>query len=566
MSNNMKNIQFAAPTFAEWQEAAIKALKGKPFESLLTKTNEGITLQPLYTQASLVEKLGEQLDKQVATIRTVQHSDDFSVAQTIFGDSGEQFIDNLKDSLARGNEVITVDSRVNFTWDTATLQQLADYLTEYSFKMTVQNDQDALLQVFDYIEEGKKSQVEGYIVSTTAFDLPLFPKVRTSVANTVTFHNEGANAVQELGLALAIAAEYAEKAESFEAFAEKFFVSFAIDTQFFVEVAKLRAFKVLWKAFSSAYGIENTLSVPVIAETSVRSFSKLDVYVNLLRAGNEAFAGLIGGADVFTVHPHDALTTPTEQSIRIARNVLLVLKEETNVLKVTDPAGGSYFVESLTADFVKAAWEYFLEIQAAGGFSAYQASGKLTEVLEASYNERIKAAQTRKQSLIGTNIYANPADELVTETNPLFADVKRLAIPFENLRADLTATAPKTAILTFGQLKNFKPRADFVARFLNTVGLVPEQSGAIETIEAAQQWLKAADYDYVVIAATDDDTKAIVPSLLEVKPAKLILDAAGKYKDEQDAWLSQGLNGFIFAGQNIIEKLNNVSASIKEVQ
>ena len=225
-----------------------------------------------------------------------------------------------------------------------------------------------------------------------------------------------------------------------------------------MEVAKLRAFKVLWKAFSSAYGVEDNVAVPVVAETSLRAFSKLDVYVNLLRAGNEAFAGLVGGADVFTVHPHDVLTKPTEQSIRIARNVSLVLKEETNVLTVTDPAGGSYFIESLTADLVKEAWAYFLHIQQAGGFSAYQASGKLAEEIQAAYAARIQAVETRKQSLIGTNIYANPADELVTATNPLFANVKRLAIPFENLRAEMTAAAPKTAILTFGQLKNFKPR------------------------------------------------------------------------------------------------------------
>lgn len=566
MSKTMKEIQFAQATYEQWQEEAVKALKGKPFESLLTKTNEGITLQPLYTQATLVEQLGEQLEKQVATIRTFKHSNDFEVAQAVYGETSEQFLENLKDSLARGNEVINVDSRTSFTWDEATLQQLADFLTEYSFKLTVENDQDPLLAVFNYIEEEKVAQVEGYVLAQATIELPKFPKVRTAVANTTQFHNEGAHAVQELGLALAIAAEQVEKFESFEAFASKFFVSFAIDTQFFTEIAKLRAFKVLWKAFSSAYSAESAVTVPVVAETSLRSFSKVDVYVNLLRAGNEAFAGLIGGADVFTVHPHDVLSKPSEQSIRIARNVLLVLKEETVVTNVIDPAGGSYFIESLTADLVKEAWAYFLTIQEAGGFTAYEASGQLEVALTASYEARIKSTETRKQSLIGTNIYANPADEFVTETNPLFANVKRLAIPFETLRAEFTALAPKTAILTIGQLKNFKPRADFVAGFLNTVGVVPEQSGAIESIDGAKLWLASTDAKYVVVVATDDDTKAIVSELLNVKPEGVILDVAGKFKDEQDAWLNEGLNGFIFAGQNIIEKLNSVLASIKEVQ
>ncbi|AVK96425.1 methylmalonyl-CoA mutase [Lysinibacillus sphaericus] len=566
MSNNMKNIEFEKPSYSEWQDAAIKALKGKPFESLLTKTSEGVTLEPLYTQESLVAKLGDELDKQVATIRSLQNSQVFRVAQQVYAETSEAFFAQLDDSLARGNEIVTIDSRVNFEWSEEILAQLAPYFSEYSFKITVKDENDPLLAVFDNITNEQRETVNGYIVAKNPIKLEGLPNVRTISANTVTYHNEGANAVQELAYALAIAAKYAEQEENFEAFAQKFYVSFAIDTQFFTEIAKLRAFKVLWKAFSSAYGVEENVKIPTLAETSLRSFSKLDVYVNLLRAANEALSGLIGGADVFTVHPHDALTKPTEQSVRIARNVSLVLKEETNVLKITDPAGGSYFIESLTADFVKEAWALFLEIEAAGGMDAYAASGKLAEALEVSYQARIKAAQTRKQSVIGTNIYANPADVLESETNPLFADVKRISIPFEQLRAQMTAANVKTGILALGSLKSSKPRADFVSGFLNTVGLVPEKSEPVATVEEALSWLNTTEAKYVVIAGNDDTTKELVPAILAKKPANVIVDVAGKFKDEEEAWLANGLNGFIFAGQNIIEKLNSVFASMKEVQ
>ncbi|MET4562423.1 methylmalonyl-CoA mutase [Lysinibacillus parviboronicapiens] len=566
MSNNMKNIEFEKPSFSEWQDAAIKALKGKPFESLLTKTSEGITLEPLYTQESLVAKLGEELDKQVATIRSLQNRQVFRVAQQVYADTSEAFFAQLDDSLARGNEIVTVDSRVNFEWTEEEVAQLATYFSEYSFKITVKSAKDPLLAVFDNIAADKRKVVNGFIVSQNPITLADFPNVRTYVADTIVYHNEGANAVQELAYALATAAKYAEQEESFEAFSKKFYVSFAVDTQFFTEIAKLRAFKVLWKAFSSAYGITENVKIPTVVETSLRSFSKLDVYVNLLRAANEALSGLIGGADVFTVHPHDALTKPTEQSVRIARNVSLVLKEETNVLKITDPAGGSYFIESLTADFVKKAWALFLEIEAAGGMDAYTASGKLAAELEVSYQARLKATQTRKQSLIGTNIYANPADDLVHETNPLFAEIKRIAVPFEQLRADMTAANVKTGILALGSLKSSKPRADFVSGFLNTMGLVPEKSEPVTTVEEALAWLNATDAKYVVIAASDDHTKALVPAILTGKPADVMIDVAGKFTDEEEAWLANGLNGFIFAGQNIIEKLNSVFASMKEVQ
>ena len=355
--------------------------------------------------------------------------------------------------MARGNEVITIDSRVRFAWTEEVLVKLATYFSEYSFKITIENSKDPLLAVFDNIPVDQQEAIKGYIISKDPITLTAFPNVRSVSADTTVYHNEGANAVQELAYALALAAKFAEQEENFEAFSKKFFVSFAIDTQFFTEIAKLRAFKVLWKAFSSAYGVTDHVKIPTVAETSLRSFSKLDVYVNLLRSSNEALSGLIGGADLFTVHPHDVLTKPTDQSIRIARNVSLILREETNVLKVKDPAGGSYFIESLTADFVKEAWALFLDIQAAGGIDEYTASGKLAEEVEASYQKRIQAAQTRKQSLIGTNIYANPADVLEQDTNPLFADIKRIAAPFEDLRADMTAANVKTGILALGSLK-----------------------------------------------------------------------------------------------------------------
>lgn len=566
MSNVMKDIQFPTVNYDDWKTQAIKALKGKSFETLYTKTMEGVTLEPLYTQEMLVEKLGDKLEKQITTIRSLKKSAGILIAQQIYGESAEEFFANIQDSLNKGNNVLTIDSRVPFEWNDENLAQLANYISENSFKFYIQNDNDPLLNVFNKIDENNRQKINGFIIANEPVTLDSFENVRTYSANTVTFHNDGANIVQELAIALALAAKYAQKEEKFEDFTKKFFVNFAIDTHFFSEIAKLRAFKVLWKAFSSAYGVNEADAIPVVAETSVRSFAKLDVYVNLLRAGNEAFAALIGGADVVTVHPHDVLSEPTEQSIRIARNVLLVLKEESLVTNVLDPSGGSYFIESLTAEYVEKAWQLFIEIEDAGGIDAYIQSGKLQAAIEEVYNNRLKAVETRKQSLIGTNIYANPVDELPGVTNSQFVQVKRLAIPFEQLRETYNEIKPNIAILTFGKLKNFKARADFVSGFFATAGITLEQSGEIESVQDAIDWLKQANYDYVIVAAQDDDTKTLIPSLLAQKPNNLLLDVAGKFKDEETEWLNNGLNGFIFAGQNIINKLNDVLVSLKEVQ
>lgn len=564
--SNMKEIDFPKASYDEWKEAATKALKGKPFESLFTKTTEGITLEPLYTQESLVEKLGAELDKQISTIRQLKATDEFLAAQQIYGETAEKFFANLQDSLDRGNNVITIDSRVSFDWNDDNLVKLASFLTENSFKFIVQGANDPLLAVFNEINENERQNVKGYIVSPENITLNDYPNVRTYGANTLPYHYDGANAIQELAIALGLAAKYSELEEDFQSFSEKFFVQFAVDTQFFSEIAKIRAFKVLWKAFTSAYGVEENVPVVVLGETSLRSFSKLDIYVNLLRSGNEAFAALIGGTDVFTVHPHDVLTKPTDQSIRIARNVALVLKEESRVADVLDPSGGSYYIETLTAEFVEKAWAMFLEIQDAGGIDAYVQAGTLQKAIDEVYNSRVQAVETRKHSLIGTNIYANPVDELPKEVNPIYEDIKRLAVPFEQLREQYAELQPKIAILTYGQLKNFKPRADFVSGFFATAGVVPETSGEIQSVESAIEWIKNCDSDYVVIAATDDDVKQIVQPLLAEKREGLILDVAGKFKEEEETWVSSGLNGFIFAGQNIVEKLTSVCESIKEVQ
>ena len=134
----------------------------------------------------------------------------------------------------------------------------------------------------------------------------------------------------------------------------------------------------------------------------MRSYSKLDPYVNLLRAGNETFSAILGGADIIQAHPHNILTGPDASSIRYSRNMQLVLREETHVEKVLDPAGGSYFIEKLTEQLVDEAWKLFLEIESNGGIEQFSKTGRLVEKSFQLQNE----TATGKRSLIGTNVYA----------------------------------------------------------------------------------------------------------------------------------------------------------------
>lgn len=548
---NMREVKFQQSTYADWKVAAETALKGKPFESLFTKTIEGITLEPLYTKETLLEKVDGKLEEQISTIRTMKAEGAFGVAQQAFGETIEEFITQAEDSISRGNEYVSI-GKVNFEWTKEALVKLGALLSNHPFLIKVDNSD--ILSVFDYIEN--KQQL-GYVQSKELFALPEFPNVRTFSADTSGVHYEGATSTQELAIALAKAAQLV-KDSSFEEVEHKIFTNFAIDTHFFMAVAKVRAFRILWKAFAQAYGVSNPAPVKVLTETSLRSFSKLDVYVNLLRAGNEAFAAVIGGADLLTVHPHNILTGPTNQSVRIARNVALVVKEESHVTKVIDPSGGSYFVETLTNELVKDAWAYFLKIQEAGGYDDAQTFIKAD--LNVSWNERIEKVKKRKTVLVGTNNYADPAEQLPTTT---FVEVNRLAQPFEELR-ELFAQYPiKAEVLAFGTLKATKPRTDFVKGVLATAGVVPTTLEPTTDIEEAKAALASSTADYVVISATDDDAKEIVEQLLAVKPEKMILDVAGKFATD---WTEKGLNGYVFAGMNMYEKLTTVHASMKEVQ
>lgn len=546
--HNMKSTTFEKADFEQWKEEAIRSLKGKPLELLMTKTLEGIDLQPLYTRDSFIEG-----------VRVTKQQTGWIIAQQTHAVNGQQFVSELKNSLDRGNDAIVYDGTQSFDWDESSLREIAQLMTNYPIFITNTNQKDSFLKAFTFVDEEDRSAVKGAI-AVSGWTLPEgFQQVRTSGADTWTAHHKGADAVTELALALAQAAQYMEKQETFNHFAEDFFVRFAVDTHFFMEIAKFRAFRVLWQAFSAAYGVADAPSVPLLATTSLRSYSKLDPYVNLLRAGNAIFAAVLGGADVMTVHPHDVLTGPSDSSIRFARNIQLVLKEETHVDKVIDPAGGSYFIETLTAELADKAWALFVDIEATGGYETFMANGSLTTLLE----QRRDEVANGKKSLIGTNVYADMATTEFANWSGIQVE-GRLAEPFENLRLLFSKEQPRTVLLTFGVLKDFKPRADFVAGFLATGGIQCEWSPAFEDAQAAQAWLANEQVDYAIVCATPNMTEAVMESLLNGRPENMLLDVAGKYEPAMaQQWLDAGLNGFLFMGQNKVDKLVAIHTSWK---
>jgi methylmalonyl-CoA mutase len=539
----MKNTKFPKASFDEWKDAAVRTLKDKPFEQLITPTFEGIDLQPLYSSKHLHNTLNYS-----EIVSHAKQNANWQIAQATTSNSATEFLHKSKTQLERGNDMIVyVGTSSSWTWSSEELKELASLLKTHPFYLSVSATDDEIIGVFELFSKQELSELKGYVAGFPSSSL-------TTMITTNEIHHAGGTVVHELTNALVKLSKLADKQSDF---ASKVAVQFAVDTNFFMEIGKLRAFRVLWKAFSTAYNVEHT-AIPVLAETSLRSYSKLDPTVNLLRAGNAAFSAVLGGADMITVHPHDVLTGSSPSSERIARNVQLVIREETMVNKMIDVAAGSYYVESLTADLVRQSWALFLQVVE---MTPDQQESYLMELAHDVQSSRIEVLAKRKASLIGTNMYANPDDTVpVSVSNK---STERLAIPFEQLRKHFEDNPLKAAVVSFGVLKEVKPRADFVQGFLQAGGLNPIMSPVFTETNDAWHWVKSNQIDYAVVAAKDEVTKEVLPLFLQQTDKQTIIDVAGKFAEEKQ-WHELGLNSTIFAGQDLIEKMHQLVQVKKE--
>lgn len=555
--DTMKQTSFEQPTVGDWSKAAEASLKGKPLASLETKTPEGITLKPLYT----AEDLPEGQEDRVRAIRDGIGKTDWMILQETREADPAKYLEKVKSSLGRGNGAVVYAGGWEKEADAEVLAALAALITEVPVHVRCRPD-DPFLAVFGSVPENKRRLVAGYADVDRSADLSRrFPLLRTIAVDTGSVHMKGADAVTELAAALSEAAEIAGEEDDFDQMARKLFFAFDVDTHFFTEIAKLRAFRLLFRSFAAAYGVEEPVHVPVIARTSLRTHTLADPYVNLLRSGNEAFAAAIGGADAITVAPLDTLTGSTGFSERVARNVQHILKEEAHADRVLDPSGGSYYIESLTGSLYRKAWELFLQFEKQGGITAITADGTLDRMLADKKEARIRRLAVRKESLIGTNIYADPA-EAIRQPDGSDGAEGRFAEPFEAIRSSLQGS--KVHLIRYGSLKAVKPVADFAAGVLAVGGIRPELSPLVETVEEALGYMASEQPVYAIFCAPADQAEEAVRAVLAGKPDLTVLDAAGRFPEETEASLREaGLQGFYYKGQDILDKLAEVKGIVK---
>jgi len=291
--------------------------------------------------------------------------------------------------------------------------------------------------------------------------------------------------------------------------------SFAIGANYFFQIAKLRAFRILWARVQESFGGKQQ-SVParIHARSSRWNKTIYDPHVNILRATTEAMSAALGGADSISVAAFDeCYRAPNEASRRMARNTQIVLKQEALLSRVADAGAGSYYLEFLTDFIARESWKIMQGIESAGGFGKANASGQLAKALNESMAAREKAVVERRRVFTGTNQYADPSEKALDRIDPMHRSVERRgARSYEQLRlrterhAVLNGKTPRILLAEVGDVKMRSARSGFAQHFLASAGfeLITqrfESAGEIAPGNADLIVLCSSDAEYAGLAA-----------------------------------------------------------------
>ena len=408
--------------------------------------------------------------------------------------------------------------------------------------------------------------------------------VKIVTVNGALFGNSGSSIVQELAFALAAGHEYIvrlmDRGLTVDQAASAIKFDLAISANYFMEIAKFRAGRMLWANIVKAYGPEKLCSAKmhVHATTSEWNNTAYDPYVNMLRSTTESMSAAIAGVDSIEVLPFDhAFAKPTEFSSRIARNTQLLLKEESHFDQVTDPSAGSYYIETLTASIAEQAWKLFRQVEDKGGFIEALKCDFIQDTVAETAAKRDMNIATRREILLGTNQYPNfdetagkeVSQEAVTRGGKCVCecspdndeDFKRMvpyrgAMAFEDMRlkADRSDKEPKAFMLTCGSLAFARARAQFSCNFFACAGIRVIDNTYFASVGKGVKAALESKAEIVVICAADDDYAALAPEAFRLLGGKAIFVVAGAPASEEEL-RAQGIDHFISVRSNVLETL-----------
>ncbi|MDP4281610.1 MAG: methylmalonyl-CoA mutase family protein [Bacteroidota bacterium] len=614
--NNLKLFaEFPPVPTSAWEEQIRADLKGADYEKkLIWKTDEGFPVRPYYRVEDLqgLEYLDSLPGEFPFTRGNKTTNNRWIVRQDLYVDNLEEANRIALDALQRGAD--DIGFRVKEVTTHKQIQQLLNgidlqktgihFISSRSYPLTLElfiyetgnrgldgkNIHGSmnfdpisylLLHGNFYMSKDSNFDEAEYLVNTIQKRLPLF-KVFT--VNGHLFGNAGANVVQELAFSMASANEYLagmkEKGFSVDAISPKILFSFGIGSSYFLEIAKLRAARLLWSAIVDQYHPEKEDSRKMFIHSTSLLWNKsiYDPYVNMLRTTTEGMAAAVGNADSISILPFDiAYKKPDDFSNHIARNQQLILREEAYIDKIVDPSAGSYFIENLTHSIAHHSWKLFLEIESKGGMIESIKQNFIQEEIEKSRQKKNMDIAQRKVIMIGTNQYPNSKDAMLsaiekpapeTDENATSPYKKitpyRGAMLFERIRlateqfVNKGNKKPSVFLLTVGNLAMRKARATFTSNFFGCAGFDIHEEAGFDTPEDGINAALASDCEIIMICSSDEEYGAMaagIASALKKASPDRIVGVAGYPKEILDSLKEAGVDEFIHVRSNVPEIL-----------
>ena len=601
MSNTKEKLfsEFQAPTKQEWLDKIGVDLKGADFQKrLVWKTPEGFSVQPFY-QRDDVEKLstpysmpgefpfvrGNKKNDNTWYIRQEIEAGDAKAANAKALDILNKGIDSLSFTIpgdcvsAEFVETLLKDIycdcvELNFNTCKRHSVELAEILVAYFEKKGY--DKEKIVGSIDWdpmdkILQGKP--VDHIMEVMNTYAVPLvntlkdYPNFRCITVNAVNLSNKGAYCMQELGYALAWGNEYMQQLTDAGVdatlAAKKIKFNMGISENYFMEIAKFRAGRMLWAEIVKQYEPKCDCACQMIvnAITTEYNMTIFDAHVNLLRSQTETMSAALAGVHSIVVTPFDAAyEKPDDFSERIARNQQLLLKEECHFNTVVDPSAGSYYIETLTESLAKEAWKEFLAVEEKGGFLEAIKSGAVQEDIDATNAKRHTLAAQRREFILGTNQFPN-FNEKSEGKRPL--NNTRLAADFENLRlaTEGAAKQPVAFMLTIGSLVWRQARAQFSCNFLASAGYKVIDNLGFPTVEEGIEAAIKANADIVVLCSSDEEYAEYAIPAFKALNNRAMFVVAGAPECMEDL-KKEGIENFIHVKVNQLETLKEFNAKL----
>lgn len=580
------DANFAQASQADWLAAVETALKGKSAETLVSTDLAGFARQPLYNEANSTTAQDEAGLPGFAPFtrgaRAVNNKFlPWHIAQRAV--IGRANADNaaIRTDLEGGVSAITLDFS-DKTADADALDKLLDGVMLDIAPLNLVTDKrgmDAIqpvLTLFDkrgldadaigflnadplaaFVQYGESDDIDFTALAGLATTRPGLCLMTSSGA---AYHAMGASVPQELGWMLAglvayIGALEAAGMDAADALS-KITLTVAADVDFFATLAKIRAARLLFANIAEAIGAAD-MRPQIHAETSLRAFSDVDPWVNILRATAASMGAGIAGVDLMTVAPCTASSaTDNQLTRRIARNTQIILQEESHIGQVTDAAGGSWYVEQLTRDLADAAWAEFQAIEAAGGLQAAIADGSIAAALQAQTQAYQGAVDKRAMPLVGVSEFPN-IDEAPLDAAPNAVGYRH-AQGFEALRHAAQKAKPKVFMACIGEMADFTPRANFATNLYNAGGLSAVLGDGGTDAAAIADAFKKSTAKIAVICGSDADydthADAVAAALTDAGATHIAL--AGKPRDNAQ------IDDYCFAGCAALSYLTAIHAKL----